>query len=109
MRKSVVLALDCAQPIIPLIRSLAHDFRVVFIADVAGHEPYEGARDWLDDNAVPYDELHARLQGDERPTPEFKAGVLSYLKSCGHQIAFAIDSEAECWRANGIHCLQAVA
>lgn len=106
--KTVVVAVDSVQPFISVVRSLAHDFKVVFIADVVGGEAFERARDWLDDNAVPYDELHARLQGDERPTPDFKAGVLSYLKSCGHQISVAIDSEAECWRANDIHCLQAV-
>ncbi len=109
-RKTVIVDADCtkATPLVALVRSLSYDTRVVIIADVQGDQ-YKSRRDWLDDHAIPYDELHARLQGDERPTPEFKQGVLSYLKERGHSILLAIDNDApsvEAWRANGVHCLQ---
>lgn len=99
--------------IINAIRSMAHDQKIAVITNGSGEEHYEGARDWLDGHAVPYDELHSRLQGDSRPTPEFKQGVLQYLKSRGHRITLAIECanpvDALMWQANGVRCLSLTA
>lgn len=111
IRKTVIVDADCAKasPLVALLRSLSYDNQVIFISNKSGALHYEEWRNWLDDHGIPYDELHARLQGDERPTPAFKQGVLSYLKERGHSILLAIDNDADsvaAWRANGVHCLQ---
>ena len=99
-------------PVIPSVRrvvsALSELFKVVLVT--GRPDTYRDiTMDWLDSNAVIYDELHMRPAGDTSPAAQFKSRVLFELVSKGHEIFLAIEDQqsvVDMWRANGVHCLQ---
>lgn len=89
--------------------ALAHNKNQIVFCTGRPNIYREATQDWLDDNNVPYDELHMKPLGDSRPAPEYKLGVLKALQAKGHEVFLAIEDQPNVvamWRANGIHCLQ---
>jgi uncharacterized HAD superfamily protein len=96
------------EPVALLVNMIAQDGTVVLLTG-RPNRFRENTQDWLDDNAICYDELIMKADGNTRPNVEYKLDVLQQLRARGHEVFLAIDDQdgiAEMWRANGIHCLQ---
>jgi uncharacterized HAD superfamily protein len=103
-------------PVIPSMIRLVHslaDYNNIVLCTGRPDTYREATMDWLDNNAVPYDELHMKRPDQENtPAVEYKLGVLRALQAKGHDVFLAIEDQASVvamWRANGVHCLQTVA
>lgn len=97
------------EPVRAMVHALAfHNHKIVLIT--GRPETYGDLTvAWLDENDVPFDELHMRKAGSNERAVTYKHGVLQDLIARGHDIRLAVEDQQEVvdmWRANGIHCLQ---
>ncbi|MGF7150438.1 putative kinase [Sphingomonas zeicaulis] len=68
--------------------------------------------DWLEINAIPYDRIYFRPEGDTRPDQIVKADILQRILEDGYDPVLVIDDRPQVvkmWRAHGITTLQCAA
>lgn len=100
--------------VLEICRRFYKDHRVILVTgrprkSKSGIDVREKTTTWLFDNAVPYDNLYMRAEGDFREDTVVKQEILDEHLPDSEDIVFAVDDRkdiAEMWRSNGITCLQ---
>jgi uncharacterized HAD superfamily protein len=102
------------QPIMSVIAAVraftsCRDYTAIILLTGRPEKYREATMDWLERNAIPYDSLYMRPDGDHRKAEEYKRGVLGQIQAAGHDVFLAFEDQqdvVDMWRENGIHCLQ---
>ena len=99
------------QPVIQVVRALANHPDVDAIVVVSGRQ--ERSRkvtlDWLEDHGIPFNELHMRPTGDNRPDQMIKEEILDVQLLPRYEVVGVLDDRqkvVDMWRRNGLTCFQ---
>lgn len=99
------------QPVIQVVRALACHPDVDAIVVVSGRQ--ERSRkvtlDWLEDHGIPFNELHMRPTGDNRPDQMIKEEILDVQLLPRYEVVGVLDDRqkvVDMWRRNGLTCFQ---
>ena len=99
------------QPVIQVVRALAYHPDVDAIVVVSGRQ--ERSRkvtlDWLEDHGIPFNELHMRPTGDNRPDQMIKEEILDVQLLPRYEVVGVLDDRqkvVDMWRRNGLTCFQ---
>lgn len=99
------------QPVIQVVRALAHHPDVDAIVVVSGRQEHSRkvTLDWLEDHGIPFNELHMRPTGDNRPDQMIKEEILDVQLLPRYEVVGVLDDRqkvVDMWRRNGLTCFQ---
>jgi hypothetical protein len=94
-------------PVIRILQALRAQGYYIVILSGRSDEVITQTKTWLQDNDIPYDEMHMRPEGNYEPDQKWKARFLRRFDLTKILCVFDDrDKVVEMWRSKGIACFQ---